>query len=64
MTPTNILDVMDVYDNLFIEEQFGFDLPEWTQSIYPQPLKSLSAYAFLAFSYSDKLKRLSKCYLY
>lgn len=62
-TGTNVANVMDVYaiyDTLLIEDKFGFELPSWTSSYYPEPLNTVTSYAFLAMSYTTEMKRLSR----
>lgn len=58
-TVNSVLSVYLLYDVLHIEEQLGFKLPDWTLSVYPEPMKSITPYAFKAFSYTTELKRLS-----
>lgn len=57
---TNVIDAAYIYDTVSIEELLGYNLPKWIHTIYPEPLKLLSGYAFLTYSYSDKFKKLSK----
>lgn len=57
---STIIDLYSIYDTLHIEQQLGFELPSWTESVYPEPMLSLSAYAFLSFSYTTEMKRLCK----
>lgn len=57
---TSVQDVYSIYDTLHIQELLGFELPSWTQSVYPEPMLTLSGYAFLSFSYTTEMKRLSK----
>lgn len=56
---TSVQDVYSIYDTLHIQEQLGFELPSWTESVYPEPMLSLSGYAFLSFAYTTEMKRLS-----
>ncbi|KAG5877250.1 hypothetical protein JTB14_019628 [Gonioctena quinquepunctata] len=48
-----------VYDTLSIEEEFGYTLPNWSKSVYPEPLKTLTAYALKSYAFNKKLARLS-----
>lgn len=57
---STVVDVSSIYDTLHIEKQLGFDLPSWTTSVYPEPLHTLTGYAFLANSYTTEMKRLSE----
>ncbi|KAG5877251.1 hypothetical protein JTB14_019629 [Gonioctena quinquepunctata] len=56
---TAVSDVWLVYDTLMIEEEFGYTLPNWTQSVYPEPLKTLTGYVFKSYAFNKKLARLS-----
>lgn len=55
---TTVFDVYSIYDTLHIEEQLGFELPSWTKSVYPEPMKSITGYAFKGFSQTTRMKRL------
>lgn len=57
---TTVSSVWSIYDTLHIEEQFGFTLPTWTNSVYPEPMKTLTGYAFKANTYTTEMKRLGK----
>lgn len=57
---SSVLDVLSVYDTLLIENRFGFILPHWTQSVYPQPMRLLTAYAYKALSHTEQMNRLGK----
>ncbi|KAG5877249.1 hypothetical protein JTB14_019627 [Gonioctena quinquepunctata] len=56
---TAVSDVELIYDTLMIEKEFGYTLPNWTESVYPEPLTTLSAYVFKAYAFNRKLARLS-----
>lgn len=55
---TNVMDVYSIYDTILIEDKLGFELPSWTSSVYPEPIKTVTSYAFQAISYTTKMKRL------
>lgn len=61
---STVLDVDGIYDTLHIEEQLGFELPAWTESVYPEPMLTITGYAFLSLSYTTEMKRLSKGIFY
>lgn len=61
MNITSVSMVYWIYDILHIEEELGFQLPEWTKSVYPEPMKTVTAAAFQSFAYTTEQKRLSKC---
>lgn len=60
---TTLSGVSGLYDTLLIESQFGFKLPAWTKSVFPEPLTTLSGQYFKAYTYTDYQKRLGKCFL-
>lgn len=49
-----------VYDALFIEETVGYQLPEWTKPIFPEPLRSLFTIFISRDALSDPLKRFGE----
>lgn len=55
---TSVLKVYSIYDTLHIEDQLGFELPSWTNSVYPEPMLTISGYAFKAYSFTTEMKRL------
>lgn len=55
---TSVAHVFSLYDTLHIEDQLGFELPSWTEAVYPEPMKTLSGYAFVAFSFTTEQKRI------
>lgn len=57
---TSVAALYSIYDTLNIEKQLGFTLPSWTQSVYPEPMRTIAGYAFKSFSYTTEMKRLSK----
>ncbi|KAJ8961913.1 hypothetical protein NQ318_021532 [Aromia moschata] len=56
---TSISGAVTIYDTLYIEDRQNFTLPEWTKSVYPEPLKSITDIAFSLYSFTDELKILS-----
>lgn len=57
---TTVADVDAIFDTLHIEYQLGFELPEWTKSVYPEPMRTITAFVFQAASFTKEMKRLSK----
>lgn len=57
---TSVVAVYSIYDTLHIEDQLGFALPSWTNSVYPEPMKTVAGYAFKSFTYTTEMKRLGK----
>lgn len=55
---TNVIDVFDIYDTLFIEERFKFKLPQWTNKVYPEPLKRLGSFSFMIPCFTREMARL------
>lgn len=51
-------DLEFVYDTLFIEELYNLTLPEWTKAIYPEPMKTVSAFSFSIAAQTTLLKKL------
>lgn len=56
---TNVTAVEFLYNTLEIEAEAGLTLPEWTQTVYPEKMKRLSAVSLILFTYNDVLKRLT-----
>ncbi|XP_023015258.2 prostatic acid phosphatase [Leptinotarsa decemlineata] len=56
---TSVNDVAIIYDCLFIENEFGYTLPAWSDAVFPEPLATLSGYSFQLSGYGTKLARLS-----
>lgn len=50
--------VQNLYSALLIEELNNFTLPEWTKTVYPEPLKSISATTFAVKTNTTQLARL------
>jgi hypothetical protein len=48
---------------IVLQAEAGLTLPEWTQTVYPEKMKRLSAVSLILFTYNDVLKRLTggKC---
>lgn len=57
---TNVVSLYSIYDTIHIEDRLGFQLPSWTESVYPDPMYTISGYAFKAFTYTTEMKRLGK----
>lgn len=57
------LSVSTLYDTLHVEELFGLKLPEWTKSVYPQPLAFLAELGFTAYAPTKRLRRLCKYFI-
>lgn len=57
------LDVGLLYDTLFIEDDIGFKLPEWTKSVFPEPLKNFFTIFVGRDGGSDLLKRLGEYFI-
>jgi lysosomal acid phosphatase len=49
---------------IVLQEAGGLMLPEWTQTVYPEKMKSMAAISLMLFTYTDVLKRLTggECY--
>lgn len=60
-TVNSIISAYFIEDDLRLEEAMGYELPEWTKAVYPEPLKTIAGSFFVATSYTDNQKRLSKC---
>lgn len=59
LTTNIIYKLSTLYDNLLVETQFNYTLPNWTNSIYPEKLKEISELDFLLNTYTPLLKKLS-----
>ncbi|XP_074041696.1 lysosomal acid phosphatase-like [Leptinotarsa decemlineata] len=55
---TSLSDIGDIFDTLFIENEFEYDLPPWTEAVFPEPLTTLGGYLFQSLGYSTTLARL------
>ncbi|XP_023020320.2 prostatic acid phosphatase [Leptinotarsa decemlineata] len=56
---TSLSGVSSIFDSLFIENEFGYTLPSWTEEIFPEPLNTVAGYLFQSYGYGTKLARLS-----
>ncbi|KAL1465232.1 hypothetical protein WDU94_004819 [Cyamophila willieti] len=54
-TPT---DLEYIHNTLFIEETNNLTLPEWTQPIYPEPMRTVASFSFGMPASTPALKRL------
>nr|XP_023025530.1 lysosomal acid phosphatase-like [Leptinotarsa decemlineata] len=59
LNQTTLSDSFFIYDTLFIENEFGFVAPPWTERIFPEPLKTLVEYYLEVDGFNEKLQRLS-----
>lgn len=57
---TTVVTVYSIYDDLHIEERLGFKLPDWSKSVYPEPMQTVTASAFASFSFTTEQKRLGR----
>lgn len=53
-----ITDVEFLYNTLEIEEMESLPLPEWTQSVYPEPMLWIAKRSLAIFTETQSLKRL------
>lgn len=58
MTVNDFKSALKVYDALAIEEAYNKTLPEWTKSVYPEPLKEAGLYSFAFPTWTPPLQRL------
>ncbi|XP_065205541.1 uncharacterized protein LOC135835282 [Planococcus citri] len=62
MSPDNILQTIEnayvLYDTLFVEKSHNLKLSEWTERIYPEPLKQFGSLGFLMAAYSHHMRRI------
>jgi lysosomal acid phosphatase len=47
-----------LYNILFIEDLYNLTLPNWTKSVYPEKMKSVSSYSFTIPAKTELLQRL------
>lgn len=59
-TVTSIVGLASIRDALYIEQRFNFTLPDWTSSVYPEPIEVLNGISAKLYSYTTEMKRLSK----
>ncbi|KRT82077.1 Phosphatase [Oryctes borbonicus] len=52
-------DVFDVFQTLYAERQMNFTLPEWTKSVFPEPISSIAGIQCNFENYNGILKRLN-----
>jgi len=60
-TGKNVHDIQSVdyiFSSLFIEEWNNYTLPEWTKTVYPEPMYSAAALSFYTQTMTPILKRL------
>nr|XP_023018946.1 prostatic acid phosphatase-like [Leptinotarsa decemlineata] len=56
---SSVSGVSSIFDSLFIENEFGYTLPSWTEAVFPEPISTLAGYLYQSYGYSTKLARLS-----
>ncbi|KAK9754324.1 Histidine phosphatase superfamily (branch 2) [Popillia japonica] len=49
----------NIYSALLTEEEWGFELPEWTGAVYPEPLHTIAVQYLAETVKTDMLKKLS-----
>ena len=54
----NPTEVDYIFDSLYIEKTYNFTLPEWTDKVFPQPMKTLRDLSFQLTTWTHELKRL------
>lgn len=57
---TSLSSLWNIWDTLYIETRFNRTLPDWTKSIYPEPITTLNGYGCSLNTYTTEMKRLSK----
>lgn len=57
---TNYIDMMYIYDTLFIEKDVGYALPYWTESVFSNTLRELFTIFITHYAHNDVLKRFGK----
>ena len=55
---SNMLEIDYLFDALYIEQVYNLTLPEWTKSVYPQPMKVLRDLSFQLTTWTHELRRL------
>ncbi|GJQ82959.1 hypothetical protein Trydic_g5958 [Trypoxylus dichotomus] len=49
----------NIYSSLLTEQEWGFQLPEWTEVVYPEPLHTIAVQYLAESVRTDTLKKLS-----
>lgn len=57
---TSLIGLSVIRDTLYIESRFNYTLPDWTTSVYPEPIETLNGYVGGLYAYTTEMKRLSK----
>lgn len=60
-TGREIYDISELeylYNTLFIENLYGFKLPAWTNSVFPDKMRPWAEFSFKLFCYKEHLGRL------
>ncbi|XP_075209853.1 prostatic acid phosphatase-like [Lycorma delicatula] len=55
---TDLVKVQNIWSTLHIETLHSYKLPEWTDTIYPNPIKTAAAHIYSLQTYSPEQKRL------
>ncbi|XP_015835032.2 venom acid phosphatase Acph-1 [Tribolium castaneum] len=59
---TSFLDVYSLYFGLTTEAEWGFELPEWTQKVYPEPITQLAINEYYTQTATTELMQMSAGY--
>ncbi|XP_054273281.1 prostatic acid phosphatase-like isoform X1 [Macrosteles quadrilineatus] len=55
---SSLLDVESLFNILEIEKETGKQLPEWTESVYPDKMKDIAALVLASFTHTPLMKRI------
>uniref|UniRef100_V5I8Q3 acid phosphatase n=1 Tax=Anoplophora glabripennis TaxID=217634 RepID=V5I8Q3_ANOGL len=55
---TTLVDLMDLYNTVYIENLHNLTQPDWTQSLLTEEIEQLSGLAWSAYAYTQDLARL------
>ncbi|XP_066262486.1 venom acid phosphatase Acph-1-like [Euwallacea similis] len=59
---TTIQDVYDLYFGLSTEEEYGFKLPEWTKSVWPDIINEISFKQYDIYTKTTEMKQMAAGY--